>query len=84
MEKNVGGTERTARIVLGLVFVAASIGVGVFAGGLDTAVQGGVMAVLLLIGAVLLATAGSQKCVLNEAVGRNSYEGGDIRGSEER
>jgi hypothetical protein len=84
MEKNVGGTERTARTVVGIIFVSASIGVGVFAGGLDTAIQGGAMAVLLLVGAVLLATAGAKKCVLNEAVGRNSYEGSDVRSSKDR
>jgi hypothetical protein len=76
VNKNVGGTERTVRIAVGLVLLAAFIGVGIFAE-METTTKGVVMAVLLILAAIPLASAGAQKCPMNSALGRNTYTGSE-------
>jgi len=76
MKKNVGGTERTVRIAVGLVLLAASIGVGLFAG-METTTKGIAMAVLLVLSAIPLASAGAQKCPINNALNRDTYKGSE-------
>jgi hypothetical protein len=69
MEKNVGGTERIARLVVGALLAVAGVAalLGYWAAG---AVVGGVA---LVVGAVLFVTGTAEKCPINEAAGRNSY-----------
>ncbi|SER86557.1 YgaP family membrane protein [Natrinema salaciae] len=65
MDKNVGGIDRTGRIVIGTVLVIAGLAAltGYWAIG---AVAGGVA---IAVAAVLLVTGTTQKCPINEAVG---------------
>ncbi|SNR44131.1 YgaP-like transmembrane domain [Halorubrum vacuolatum] len=81
MKKNVGGRDRTARIALGLVSVAAMMVTVAFGEPLGDPAQGIVAVVLLLLAFVFLGTAGAEKCPVNRAVGRNTY---DNRAIEER
>lgn len=75
MRKNVGGRDRTVRIVLGLVFVGAMMVTVAFGEGLGTATQGGVAVILLLVAGILLATAGAEKCPVNDVLGRDTSDG---------
>jgi hypothetical protein len=70
MDKNVGGIDRTGRIVIGLVVAIAGVAAlaGYWAVG---AVVGGVA---LLVGAILLVTGTTQKCPINEAAGIDTTE----------
>ncbi|MFB1064648.1 DUF2892 domain-containing protein [Natrinema sp. H-ect4] len=65
MDKNVGGIDRTGRIVIGLVLTIAGIAAltGYWAIGAVTGV------IALVVAAVLLVTGTTQKCPINEAVG---------------
>jgi hypothetical protein len=65
MNRNVGGIDRTARIVIGML--AAVAGIAAITGYLAVgAVIGGVA---LIVGAILLVTGTTQKCPINEAAG---------------
>ena len=69
MDKNVGGLDRTARLVVGtllLVAVAASF-VGYLQLGLTVALAG------LLVAGILLVTGTAEKCPINQAAGINTY-----------
>lgn len=70
MDKNVGGIDRTGRIVIGVVVAIAGIAAltGYWAAG---AVIG---SIALVIGAILLATGTTQKCPINEAAGIDTTE----------
>jgi hypothetical protein len=75
MEKNVGGYDRIARLVVGPVLVL--VGLAGAAGlvplavlGLSTLVVG---VVALLVGAILTVTGVTQKCPLNSVFGLNTY-----------
>ena len=72
MDKNVGGIDRTGRIVIGVIIVIAGIAAltGYWAAG---AVIGGVA---LVVGAILLVTGTTQKCPINEAVGIDTTDRG--------
>lgn len=75
MEKNVGGYDRIARFVVGPVLLV--VGLAAFAGLLTLAA--GTLGLVLagaavLVGAVLLVTAATQKCPLNSVVGMNTYQ----------
>lgn len=76
MDKNVGGYDRLARFVIGAVLVLAG-GAG-YAGALPVAVgplpQALTSVALVVVGAVLLATGLTRKCVLNSLVGMDTYE----------
>jgi hypothetical protein len=65
MEQNVGGLDRTARLVIGplLVIVGLAVLLGTVPGGQA------VGAVLLVAGAVLLATGLTRRCVINRLLG---------------
>jgi phosphoribosylcarboxyaminoimidazole (NCAIR) mutase len=65
MEKNVGGIDRTGRIVVGLALAIAGIAAltGYWAIGAVIGVIG------VVVGAVLLVTGTTQKCPINEAAG---------------
>ncbi|MDS0296323.1 YgaP family membrane protein [Halogeometricum luteum] len=76
MQKNVGGYDRIARLVVGpllVVFGAAALGGGitVAAGTLGLALAG----IALVVGAVLAVTGVAQKCPLNRALGIDTYRG---------
>ncbi|WP_311171861.1 YgaP family membrane protein [Halobellus ordinarius] len=78
MEKNVGGNDRTARLVLGSVLGTVSLAalagfLGLAVGPLSTGV---VAAVLGLVGLVLLVTALTRQCVINRVLGLNTYTSG--------
>ena len=68
MDKNVGGLDRTARLALGLLLVAAAVG------GLLGAVELGLTLVMvaLVVGAVLLVTGSLQYCPLWAVAGVNT------------
>lgn len=70
MDKNVGGIDRSGRIVIGIVVAIAGIAAvtGYWAVG---AVAG---AVALLVGVILLVTGTTQKCPINEAAGIDTTE----------
>ncbi|MFA9414887.1 DUF2892 domain-containing protein [Natrinema sp. HArc-T2] len=65
MQKNVGGIDRTGRIVIGAIAVLAGIAalMGYWTVGIVTA------AIALVIGAILLVTGTTQKCPINDAAG---------------
>ena len=73
MKRNVGGVDRTARIVLGFVLAVVSIATVLFGGVLGPDLQLVVGALALLLAAVLLATAGAQSCPINSALGRDTH-----------
>lgn len=70
MEKNVGGNDRIARIVVGLVVGLA--GIAALAGLWAVNIWIGVLA--LVVGAILLVTAATQRCPINEAAGIDTTE----------
>lgn len=72
MERNVGGTDRTARIVVGLALAVVAMATVAFGASLGSQVQLIVAALALLVGAVLLATAGAQSCPVNSLLGRDT------------
>lgn len=76
MEKNVGGYDRIARLVVGpvltLVGAAALLGfVTIAAGTLGVALA----AIALLVGLVFVVTGLTQKCPLNRLLGFDTYRG---------
>ncbi len=71
-----GGIDRTARIVIGLLFLAAFMVVGIFVE-MENTTKGVVMAVLLVLATIPLASAGARKCPINNALGRDTYESED-------
>ncbi len=69
--RNVGGLDRTVRLVAGPVLVA--VGIAAAAGDRDIGTAGtvglAVAALLLVAGAVFLVTGTTQKCPANQVVG---------------
>ena len=65
MEKNVGGLDRTSRLVVGTLAVIA--GVAAFVGYWSAGAVIGAFA--LVVGAILLVTGSTQKCPMNDAAG---------------
>ncbi|SFF86275.1 Protein of unknown function [Halopelagius inordinatus] len=83
MQKNVGGYDRIARLVVGpvLVIVGAAMVAGlvtVATGILGTVLAGGA----LLVGAVFVVTGMTQKCPLNRALGLNTHRDEDTEQKE--
>lgn len=70
VDRNVGGLDRTGRIVVGLVAVIA--GIVALSGYWAVGIAVGIVA--LVVGAVLLVTGTTQKCPINEAVGVDTTE----------
>lgn len=62
--RNVGGAERTTRLVVGLILIAFGYGASA------TAWLSGL---LYALGVVILLTALASYCPVNAAIGRNSY-----------
>ncbi|MFB6075153.1 MAG: DUF2892 domain-containing protein [Haloarculaceae archaeon] len=78
MERNVGGYDRIARLVLGPL--ALLVAVGILSGVLDVGLDGTaglvVTAVLLIAGAILVVTGAIRTCPANRLLGVNTYRGG--------
>jgi high-affinity Fe2+/Pb2+ permease len=72
MEPNVGGTDRTVRVILGALALLSSMAVVVYGGGLTGGLQVVVAGALLVFAAVMFATVGARRCPVNAALGRNS------------
>lgn len=76
MDKNVGGLDRTARLVAGPLLVV--VGAASLAGVLNLGIAGtvGVLigATLLIAGGILSVTGATQKCPANEVVGLDTTE----------
>ena len=70
MERNVGGLDRTARIVAGPI--AGVVGIFALAGLLPIGTIPG--AVLLVVGLVLLGTGVTQRCLLHSLLGINTCQ----------
>ena len=77
MEKNVGGFDRTVRLVAGPILVA--VGVALAAGLLDVGLTGtvalAVTALALVAGLIFIVTGTTQKCPANEVAGLDTYDG---------
>ena len=86
MKKNVGGTDRIARLVIGPLLALA--GIAGYAGLLALTVgplpQALTSVIVFLIGTVLLVTGLVQKCPLNRLLGLNTHRQTETRESEER
>lgn len=68
MDKNVGGLDRTARLVIGALLVLAAILIYTDYLALGVAAAG----IAVVIGAILLVTGFTQKCPINQAAGINT------------
>jgi hypothetical protein len=75
MESNVGGTDRTVRVVLGALALLSSIAVVVYGGGLTGDLQPVVVGATLIFAAVMFVTAGLRRCPVNTLLGRNTCHG---------
>lgn len=76
MDKNVGGYDRLARFVVGALLVLAGVAgyAGLFRVAVGPLPQALTSLVLVVVGAVLLVTGLTRKCVLNSVVGMNTFE----------
>jgi len=72
MEPNVGGTDRTVRVILGALALLSSMAVVVYGGGLTGGRQIVVAGAMLVFAAVMFATVGARRCPINAALGRNT------------
>lgn len=70
MDKNVGGTDRIARILVGVILVIAGL-VAVF---INPFVGSAIAIIGVIIGAILFITGFTQKCPINQATGINTYK----------
>jgi len=68
MEPNVGGTDRTVRVVLGALALLSSMAVVVYGGALRIVVA----AALLVFAALMFVTVGVRRCPVNTALGWNT------------
>lgn len=69
MEQNVGSTDRYARIAIGIIL--AAIGIGALAGQIGAlGTVGGIVA--LLVGAIMLGTGLTQRCLIYQPFGINT------------
>jgi high-affinity Fe2+/Pb2+ permease len=75
MEPNVGGTDRTVRVVLGVFALLSSLAVVVYGGGLTGDLQTVVAGATLIFAAVMFVTVGVQRCPINALLGRNTCHG---------
>ena len=71
MKRNVGGYDRIGRFVIGAVLVLAGITgyAGLFRIALGPVPQALTALVLIAIGAILLVTGATQKCLIHSVVG---------------
>jgi hypothetical protein len=70
MNRNVGGLDRSARLIVGSILAIAGIVVAAGFWELGTVVGAGA----LVVGAVLLVTGATQKCPLNSVAGVDTTE----------
>lgn len=86
MKKNVGGTDRIARLVIGPLLVLA--GIAGYAGLLALAVgplpQALTSVVVFLVGTILLVTGLVQRCPLNQLIGLDTYRETETKEPEEQ
>lgn len=75
MERNVGGIDRTGRIVIGAILAV----VGVAALGGYWAIGAAIGGLALVVGVTLLVTGTTQKCPINEAAGIDTTEQAEER-----
>jgi hypothetical protein len=77
MEKNVGGLDRTGRLVLGPILLVVGIALAAefvaVVSGMTALVLGGVLA---LFGLVFIGTGLTQMCIINSLLGINTLEKG--------
>ena len=73
MDRNVGGRDRTARIVLGSGLFVVSMVVLALGTGLAAETRLLVSTAALLVASVLLVTAGAETCPANAVLGRDTY-----------
>jgi len=78
MERNVGGYDRIGRLVIGAVLVLAGIAgyAGLFRVAVGPVPQALGALVLVVIGAVLLVTGATRKCIINRLLGINTLRSG--------
>lgn len=74
MDVNVGGNDRTARLVLGPLLVLAGITgyAGIVRAAFDPFPQALTSIILIVLGLILMGTGYTRKCPVNEAAGRNT------------
>jgi len=70
MERNVGGLDRSSRLLVGIILAIA--GIAALAGYWNVGAVVGVVA--LIVAAILLGTGAIQKCPINEAAGIDTTE----------
>lgn len=77
MDKNVGGLDRSARLVLGpiLVIVGLAMLAGMFTLGSDLVMGTVVPLVVLVVGAVFSVTGYTQTCPANSILGVDTFQG---------
>lgn len=73
MDKNVGGLDRTGRILIGVIVAVAGIAAVIGYWEVGVAIGG----VALVIGAILLGTGTTQKCPINQVAGIDTTEQGE-------
>jgi hypothetical protein len=81
MEKNVGGYDRIARLVLGPVLIIAALAVYFEVLAVAGLLGAALVVAGLLVGAVLVVTGATQVCVLNRLLGIDTYR--DRTGEDE-
>lgn len=86
MKKNVGGTDRIARLIIGSVLVLAGISgyIGLLTLAVGPLPQALTSVVVFLVGAILLVTGTVQKCPINGLIGFNTYDQTEAEGADER
>jgi high-affinity Fe2+/Pb2+ permease len=72
MNPNVGGTDRTVRVVLGVLALLSTAAVVVYGGGLQGGLQVVTAGALLVVAAVMFVTAAVRRCPVNGLLGRNT------------
>ena len=73
MEKNVGGYDRVARLVLGPVLVIAALGIYFEVFAVAGLLGAALIVAGLLVGSVFVVTGATQVCPLNRVLGLNTY-----------
>jgi hypothetical protein len=75
MNKNVGGIDRVARLVVGPILILAGVAgyVGLFALAVGPLPQALTSVLVFVVGLVLLVTGFVQMCPLNRVLGFNTY-----------
>jgi hypothetical protein len=81
MEKNVGGYDRIARLVLGPIVIIAALAIYFEVLAVAGLLGAALVVAGLLVGAVLVATGATQVCVLNRLLGIDTYR--DRTGEDE-